>query len=260
MNSVDALLTVRQLQELLQVDRITIYRMLGDGRLQGFKVGGQWRFSREAIESWLQEQQGHRHRKEEPSSEAEGQLPPSPEALPLPCVRAIQEILAQALGVSVVTTAINGLPVTPIANCSEFCNLVLSSEMGRQRCIASWQASMAAPANAAQPFTCHAGLCYLSGRVEIQGQFVGVAHAGQYLNQPPTEEIQSVRIPELAAACDLNAQDLRQALNHIPILDQDRQQQLMGLLKKMIDAFSEIGAERLALLKRLQRIAEITQI
>lgn len=51
----DDLLTTRQLQELLQVDRITIYRMLNDGRLQGFKVGGQWRFSRQAVELWLRD-------------------------------------------------------------------------------------------------------------------------------------------------------------------------------------------------------------
>lgn len=257
MNGVDALLTVRQLQELLQVDRITIYRMLNDGRLQGFKVGGQWRFSREAIESWLQEQRGRG--KEETPSEVGDQVVPSSEALPLSCMRAIQEILAQALGVSVLTTAANGQPITPIAHCSDFCDLILSSEVGRQRCVASWQASVAAPDNASQPFTCHAGLCYLSGRVEVHGQFVGAAHVGQYLTQPPGEEIRSVRIPELAAACDLDARELQQALNRIPVLDRDRQQQLMDLLKKLVVVFAEIGEERLALLNRLQRIAEITQ-
>lgn len=257
MNNVDALLTVRQLQELLQVDRITIYRMLNDGRLQGFKVGGQWRFSREAIERWLQEQRGHG--KEETPSEVEDQVPPSSEALPLSCMRAIQEILGQAFGVSVLTTAVNGQPITPIAHCSDFCDLVLSSEAGRQRCVAAWQTSVAAPGNAAQPFTCHAGLCYVSGRVEVQGQCVGAVHAGQYLDQS-SGEIRSVRIPELAATCDLDAQELQQALNRIPVLDQDRQQQLMDLLKKVVVVFSEIGKERLALLNRLQRIAEITQL
>ena len=59
MNDRDTLLTARQLQELLQVDRITIYRMLSDGRLEGFKVGGQWRFSRQAIQGWLKEQQAN---------------------------------------------------------------------------------------------------------------------------------------------------------------------------------------------------------
>ncbi len=38
------LLTTREVQELLKVDRITIYRMLQDGRLHGMKIGQQWRF------------------------------------------------------------------------------------------------------------------------------------------------------------------------------------------------------------------------
>ncbi len=258
MNSADALLTVRQLQELLQVDRITIYRMLNDGRLQGFKVGGQWRFSREAIESWLQEQRGCG--REELPSETEAQLSPTLEPLPLPCVRAIQDILAQALSVGVVTTEVGGLPLTPIANCSDFCDLVLSSEVGRQRCIASWQASVAAPGKATHPFICHAGLRYISCRIEAQGRFVGAVHAGQYLDEPPGEEFHSVRIPELATACGLGVPDLLHALNRIPVLDENRQQQLVVLLNKTAEVFSEIGEERLALLNRLQRIAEITQL
>jgi excisionase family DNA binding protein len=52
----EELLTTRQLQDLLQVDRVTIYRMLADGRLRGFKVGGQWRLPRRQIEAWLQAQ------------------------------------------------------------------------------------------------------------------------------------------------------------------------------------------------------------
>ena len=40
----DELLTTRQVQSILQVDRTTIYRMLKDGRLRGVKVGQQWRF------------------------------------------------------------------------------------------------------------------------------------------------------------------------------------------------------------------------
>ena len=57
MEPIDSLLTARQLQDLLQVDRITIYRMLKDGRLEGFKVGGQWRFSRQTVQRWLNQQQ-----------------------------------------------------------------------------------------------------------------------------------------------------------------------------------------------------------
>ena len=41
----EAFLTSKQVEELLNVDRTTIYRMLKDGRLTGAKIGKHWRFS-----------------------------------------------------------------------------------------------------------------------------------------------------------------------------------------------------------------------
>ena len=49
----DTLLTTRQVQELLRVDRITVYRMLNDGRLKGVKIGQQWRFPAREVERLL---------------------------------------------------------------------------------------------------------------------------------------------------------------------------------------------------------------
>jgi len=37
---------------------VTIYRLLRQGRLPGFRVGSNWRFSREAIEQWERDQAG----------------------------------------------------------------------------------------------------------------------------------------------------------------------------------------------------------
>ena len=44
------LYTVKQVQDLLKVDRITVYRMLQDGRLKGIKIGHQWRFTAAELE------------------------------------------------------------------------------------------------------------------------------------------------------------------------------------------------------------------
>ena len=52
-NSVNDLLTSRQVQEILKVDRITVYRMLNDGRLKGVKIGQQWRFHNSEVERLL---------------------------------------------------------------------------------------------------------------------------------------------------------------------------------------------------------------
>ena len=52
----DKYLTVAELSEYLHIHRTTIYRMLREGRLPGFRIGSDWRFSLEAIEEWAREQ------------------------------------------------------------------------------------------------------------------------------------------------------------------------------------------------------------
>jgi excisionase family DNA binding protein len=266
MTGMDTLLTVRQLQDLLQVDRITIYRMLDDGRLRGFKVGGQWRFSRQAIESWLQEQQASLRAIEPP--EASGASSPSPDVLPLSCIQAIQDIFAQALGIAAVTTALDGTPITSIANSCRFCNLILNTKAGQQRCVASWRLATAEPGPALSLIrgstpplaACHAGLHYVWGRIEVQGQFIAAVYAGQFLDRPDDRESQPVRLAEVAGATGLQVQELQAALGSVPVLDRERQQQVHALLQRVAATFSEIGAERLSLLGRLRRIAEMTQL
>jgi excisionase family DNA binding protein len=45
-------LTVRELSEYLRVHPSTIYRLLKNGQLPGFKVGSDWRFDVETIDRW----------------------------------------------------------------------------------------------------------------------------------------------------------------------------------------------------------------
>jgi excisionase family DNA binding protein len=252
------LLTARQLQDLLQVDRITIYRMLNDGRLQGFKVGGQWRFSREAIARWLHEQQASLG--VNGARTADHDVKPSSESLPLSCIQAIQGIFAEALGVGTVTTGPDGNPVTAISNSCEFCNLILGTEVGRLRCVDSWRAAAAAPERAVRQIaTCHAGLGYVWAPIVIRDQLVAATHAGQFLDRAPGADGWSERIASLSAATGLEPDSLRDALSSVPILGRDRQEQVPRLLSRVAETFSEIGEERLRLLGRLQRIAEMTQ-
>ncbi|MGD8473586.1 MAG: PocR ligand-binding domain-containing protein [Anaerolineae bacterium] len=257
MSDMDTLLTTKQLQELLQVDRITIYRMLQDGRLQGFKVGGQWRFSRQGIEHWLQEQRATLSAPQPPEG-ADSQHP-STATLPISCIRAIQDVFAEALGIGAVTTAVDGTPLTPVAHSCAFCTRILSTEAGRQRCVGSWQAAAAETGDTPRLTTCHAGLCYVWGRIEIQGRFVAATHAGQFLDSPPEGNEWQARLADLASATGINQQELHRALARVPVLDETRQQKVPHLLHRVTTTFSEIGEERFNLLARLRRIAEITK-
>lgn len=50
------LLTIRQLAEYLMVSEKTVYRMLERHQLRGVRVGAQWRFRKQDIDSWLTDQ------------------------------------------------------------------------------------------------------------------------------------------------------------------------------------------------------------
>ena len=49
-------LTVDEVASWLGVTPRTVYRLVQGGRLPGFKVGGQWRFSRDILDRWVADQ------------------------------------------------------------------------------------------------------------------------------------------------------------------------------------------------------------
>jgi len=47
------LLNVGEVAKILQLHVMTVYRLVKEGKLPGFKVGGRWRFHRNALEDWM---------------------------------------------------------------------------------------------------------------------------------------------------------------------------------------------------------------
>lgn len=45
-------LTAREAMEILGVGRNTIYRLLGSGKLKGFRVGRSWRITEDSLQSY----------------------------------------------------------------------------------------------------------------------------------------------------------------------------------------------------------------
>ncbi|MHB0876350.1 MAG: PocR ligand-binding domain-containing protein [Anaerolineae bacterium] len=250
----DDLLTTRQLENLLKVDRITIYRMLEDGRLKGFKVGGQWRFSRAEVDAWLQSQRSTTDSgMAEPSTPADR----TPSPLPIPCVQAIQSVFAEALDIGAVTADMNGAPLTEISNACAFCDLVRSTEAGRSGCAASWRR---ADRGTLRP--CHAGLLCGGARVLVSDKPVAAAVGCQFAAQPENDETPSwvAGIPALAARLGLDAAELAAAAEQVRRVPVAHLPRIARTLGHVADTFTEIGRERQALLGRLQRIAEITAL
>ena len=51
----EATLTIKKLSKYLNVTDRTIYNLLERGELPGFKVGANWRFRREDIDKWIEQ-------------------------------------------------------------------------------------------------------------------------------------------------------------------------------------------------------------
>lgn len=52
----DEILTLKEVAEYLKLAEKTAYRLAAEGKLPGFKVGGSWRFKREDVLTWIEEQ------------------------------------------------------------------------------------------------------------------------------------------------------------------------------------------------------------
>lgn len=52
----DEILTLKEIAEYLKLAEKTAYRLAAEGKLPGFKVGGSWRFKRDDVLVWIEEQ------------------------------------------------------------------------------------------------------------------------------------------------------------------------------------------------------------
>jgi excisionase family DNA binding protein len=59
-NGREAILTIRQAAALLHCHQSTLYRLLWARELPGFKLGGSWRFRREALDRWIERRTARR--------------------------------------------------------------------------------------------------------------------------------------------------------------------------------------------------------
>jgi excisionase family DNA binding protein len=116
-------LTARDVQELIRVDRSTIYRMAESGRLPAIKIGRQWRFPSNAIHEWLGST---------PNGDSDD--------LPLSSTQDVADLFAELYGVMVIVTDIAGNPLTSVSNPCGYFSAVSGEASALERCITEWRA------------------------------------------------------------------------------------------------------------------------
>lgn len=127
-----AYLTTRDLQDLVRVDKSTIYRMAEAGRLPAIKVGRQWRFPEDAVLSWLGAAQP-------PQGEAMHATPGLADVVSARIAQSLADLAADAMGVMVVITDMDGTPLTEVSNPCGLFRAVAAEASVLSRCVEMWR-------------------------------------------------------------------------------------------------------------------------
>lgn len=248
------LLTSREAQEMLKVDRTTVYRMLKDGRLKGVKVGHRWRFDRHELEAILAGRLEN-----EPTTSPPAKSPQA-NVLPLDSLQVIQDVCAEIAEMGALTTDPDGFPLTEVSHSHAFCQLIRQSPAGQKGCVDSWRKLSHQTQEAPAFITCHAGLQCARGQIMVNGRYIANLVAGQFYTHPPEQAEIDGRIQYLARQYDLDEAALAAAHQEIPVLDENKREKIQKWLEKVSQTFSRIGDERANMSGRLQRIAALSNV
>ena len=259
------MLTAKEMQDLLHVDRSTIYRMAEAGQLPAVKVGKQWRFPGDLIEGWLKNQTASG------TPPAVQDLRSLPELgrlsanngdvaamLPLDCVQLIQDAFAEALDVMLVVTDLNGQPITQVSNPCPLYELLAETENGHAICTETWRELAQVPA--LEPrftpgfggLSCARALVRMGNELKASVIVFGVAPG----DWPPAPEATD----ELAASLGIPTEDLNTAFDTVFTLTPDQQKTVLITIQRIADILAHIGDERMALLGRLSNIARLSTV
>ena len=260
------MLSAKEMQALLQVDRSTIYRMAEAGRLPALKVGKQWRFPHDQVEKWLQNQ----------AAAPASALPLGPNSalaavgapanskmslatlLPLECVQLIQDAFAEILGVMLVITDLEGQPLTQASNPGPVYNLLAETENGHKLCREKWQELGGAPALEPRFVPGWGGLLCARALVRLGNELKGMVIASGVAPQswPPPASATA----ELADSLGTTTDKLQQVFTSIPFLTPAEQKRVLLTLQRIADILAHILSERYLLMDRLDTISKLSAL
>ena len=170
------MLTAKEMQILLQVDRSTIYRMAEAGRLPAIKIGKQWRFPGDQISDWLNIQTPSQVIPNEPEPKLDTAPTHLSDLLPLDCVQLILDTFADSIGVMLVVTDMEGNPIGEVSHPCGLFAAINTIPNAVQKCVESWR-TLGAAIDLEPKFTpSHLGLLCARGFIRVGAELKGDGH------------------------------------------------------------------------------------
>lgn len=241
-------LTTKQVQDLFKIDRITVYRMLQDGRLKGVKIGNQWRFPQREVERLLSGATVEIEDVEEKET-----------VFPIHCLQTIQNLFTSVSQCSALIIDHEGELVTQISQPGPLCKQLLSKAKGKEFCETSWRQIAKRASGRSEVFTCHAGLKYYGSVIMTQNKKQGVFLTGEFYSEDSDPELLTDSLKKIARQCGIDEHEIMAAAHQVKKLSKEEQQHFASQPEAAATAVESILSERTAFMERLQQIANLTQ-
>lgn len=250
------MLTAKDMQELLHVDRSTIYRMVDAGQLPAIKVGKQWRFPSDQVDQWLHNRSGNSTTPVQPKV-VRTPTNDLAELLPLECVQLIQDTYADALEVMLVVTDLDGNPITEVSNACGLFDAISQVPNALQKCMESWR-NLAVTIELEPKFMpSHLGLLCARGLIRVGTELKGMVVVGGIApdDWPPASD----ELAEMAEEFGVAAETLHAHLDEVFYLDNAERTKILSFVQRIANIIAHIVNERNTLMGKLDAIAELTR-
>ena len=248
------MLTAKDMQDLLQVDRSTIYRMAEAGRLPAVKVGKQWRFPSDLVNGWLNKQAAAPSLQSQPTATGANSCDIGA-LLPLACVQLIQDTYADALGVMLVITDMEGNPVTRVSHPCGLFETISEKPDAVRKCIESWHSMATAIDLEPKWVPSHLGLLCARGLIRVGTELKGMVVMGCVSPDqwPPSAE----KVAAMAAEFGVKPELFKAHLNEAFFLDKTEQAKVLSFVQRIANVVAHIATERNTLMGKLESIARL---
>ena len=242
------MLTTREVQALIKVDKSTIYRMAEDGRIPAVKVGRQWRFPEDRIRAWLNEQDPT----PAPAAPATGDLR---SVLPGESIQAMADLLGDVLGTMVIVTDMEGRPLTGVANPCGLFDAVRHVPGVMDKCMGGWQELGSDLSLDPAWAPTHLGFLCARSLIRIGDELKGMVIAGGVARDdwPPSDS----ELEEIAAELEVPVALLEEHAAEVFHLSADARDRVLALLPRIGGLISRMAKERGTLMNRLDAIAAL---
>ncbi len=250
------MLTAKDVQAKLQVDRSTVYRMAEAGKLPAVKVGKQWRFPAGQMDDWLKQQTSAVT--PTPVSVSPDPISDLATLLPTDCVQLLQDSYAELLGVMLIVTDLDGNPVTQASHPCGLFECVSERPLAVQKCIQSWHDLGSILSLSPQFHRTHLGLECARAMIRVGSELKGMVVAGCIAPAvwPPSE----AELSAISAELEMPLDDLAPHVESVYRLSAEERARVLSFLPQIANIVSHIIDERKQLVERLAQIARLTSL